>query len=85
MMVEPQCETVDGRSFLFIHDCLRYEGKELVPDLGERRELPLELGGESPQAGWVWIGTPGDTIHPSIHCTRCGTHGFWRDRAWLKA
>ncbi len=82
-MTEPRCEVGGDRTFVFVHDCLRYEGNELVPDPGDRRELPLEIGGSNPQAGWVWIGAPGDTIHPSINCTRCGTHGFWRDRVWV--
>lgn len=26
-----------------------------------------------------------DTISPSLHCTACGTHGFWTNGAWRNA
>lgn len=89
-MTEPRCALGDDRTFVFIHDCLEWQPPDadhperwLSPTVAEERRLPLEIGGSDPQAGWVWVGVPGDTIHPSIHCTRCGTHGFWRDRTWV--
>lgn len=68
-------------NFIFVHDCLTYldEGSELTPLADEHRALPLEGVG---RRGWVWVGEPGKTIHPSIDCGRCGTHGFWIDGEW---
>ncbi len=77
----PRCEVGDENTFVFVHDCLTYLGEttELSPDPASRRSLPLSSSGHS---GWVWIGEPGRTIHPSIDCGRCGTHGFWIDGEW---
>ncbi len=84
----PRCEvdsTSPTESFVFIHDCLTYLSSKPgspthpVGDPDQRRALPLDGPGRS---GWVWIGEPGKTIHPSIDCRRCGTHGFWIDGEW---
>lgn len=80
----PRCEVSDKPdSFVFIHDCLTHidgeAAQRLTPPPADRRVLPLEGLG---RRGWVWIGEPGKTIHPSIDCSRCGTHGFWIDGEW---
>ncbi len=82
----PRCEVnakSPHNSFIFVHDCLTYlsvrPGDPPIPNPAERRVLPLDIPGRS---GWVWIGEPGATIHPSIDCSRCGTHGFWTDGEW---
>lgn len=87
----PRCEVSQAHpeiEFVFVHDCKKWsraaegEGNDdrfLVDDPAQRRSLPLDGPGRS---GWVWIGEPGRTIHPSIHCTRCGAHGFWTDGEW---
>jgi hypothetical protein len=41
------------------------------------RRTILRLGTE----GWQWTGD--DTLHPSVHCTSCGTHGWWRGGGWV--
>jgi hypothetical protein len=79
----PRCEPVDDERFLFVHNCLHFDmvdgALKLVTAPADPSYLPLEREGVS---GWVWIGEPGATIHPSINCSRCKTHGFWRDGAW---
>lgn len=76
-MSDPRCEVRDEGTFRFVHDCLMHDGTTPHPD--ESRSLPLGAD------GWTWVGEPGLTIQPSIHCLRCGTHGFWRDGEWVPA
>lgn len=59
--------TEDGHPF-FSHACTS------VPV--DRRTLPLNHA-----TGWWWESD--DTLMPSIHCHRCGTHGWWRDGQWV--
>jgi len=33
--------------------------------------------------GWTW--TDENSIHPSIHCLGCGTHGHWTAGRWVPA
>ena len=83
----PRCEVVDEDRFMLVHDCHDLDlvdGKlQQTPTPGDVRYLPLQT--ETRQAGWSWVGEPGQTITPSIHCERCGTHGWWRDGAWQTA
>jgi len=55
--------------FRVIHDCG-----------GALRTSVLPVGEE----GWQWDAEVG-TVSPSIHCLGCGTHGFWREGAWVPA
>jgi hypothetical protein len=79
----PRCEIGDEDTFVFVHNCLTYLNGEALqhptPLVGDRRSLPLEGLG---RPGWAWVGEPGKTIHPSIDCRRCGTHGFWIEGEW---
>jgi hypothetical protein len=56
----------DGRP-VFVHDCADRHAR--------RTTLPL-----SHDRGWWW--QDGDTLMPSIHCSRCDTHGWWRQGRW---
>jgi hypothetical protein len=80
-MSEPRVEKVDDDRFLFIHDCFdsqRVDGQVVqVPDPQSKRYLPLGEG------GWVWT-SDGQSILPSIHCQRCGAHGYWTNGEWVK-
>lgn len=83
MVSEPRCEPVDEKRFLFVHDCHDLDlvdgTLKQTPTPGDTRYLPLG------ERGWSWVGEPGQTLTPSIHCERCGTHGFWTDGQWVKA
>lgn len=78
----PRCEVVDEVRFMFVHDCHDLDlvdGKlQQTPTPGDVRYLPL-----GPEM-WLW-NTDHTSITPSIHCERCGTHGWWRDGAWQTA
>lgn len=42
----------------------------------KRTFLPL-----SRERGWWW--TDEGDLAPSVHCTSCGTHGWWRSNGWV--
>jgi hypothetical protein len=70
----------DGVHFWWFHWCWYYLGPG-----GSRvdrvRETMLPVGGEK---GWAYD-PAADTVHPSILCNRCGTHGFWVNGKWRPA
>ncbi len=61
--------TDDGVHFEWEHTCA-----------GGRRDVVL-----MPHSGGTWrvVQTEPLTVEPSINCTRCGTHGWVRDGAWV--
>lgn len=70
--------------FRWEHDCSEWDVDD---DTGEsfehesRTSVRLPLG----SGGWELVQAVPLTISPSILCHRCGTHGFWRDGAWVPA
>lgn len=76
----------DGRHFWWQHDC-DYRMEEVTPDIadwyrgkaGAPHELPL-----GPDK-WQLVQADPLTVTPSIHCLRCGTHGFITDGKWVPA
>lgn len=63
----PRVERDDEGRPRFIHACTS------VPV--HSGTLPLNH-----ETGWWWADD--DTLMPSIHCHRCGTHGWWRNGQW---
>jgi hypothetical protein len=59
----PRVERREDGSALFFHECADPEFND-YPSI-----LPTGPN------GWQWTKDGGLT--PSIHCHRCGTHGFW--------
>jgi len=73
----------DPRLFLWEHDCFEWD----VADTGEVAEVEARTSAHLPLGGtgWTLVQSEPLTISPSIMCHRCGTHGFWRDGAWVPA
>jgi len=67
----PRVERDEDDHPVFFHVCTRVA-------VVERRTLAL-----SRAMGWWWESE--NTLMPSIHCQRCGTHGWWRDGQWVPA
>lgn len=62
--------------FLFEHDCVNYQ-KQLFRSRGY---LPLLAA--DPERGWTLVQEHPLTIHPSILCQGCKSHGFITDGEW---
>lgn len=76
MSREPEVGLGDTEdTFKFSHICIKYDGSGEFPGW-ETCSLPLG------DAGWSWA-EPGVTLHPSIHCLTCDTHGWWREGRWV--
>jgi hypothetical protein len=66
----PRVERSNTGHPIFFHAC---EGRD------KRTILPLNH-----ETGWWWA--DGGHLMPSIHCTTCGTHGWWRGAdGWVTA
>lgn len=66
----------DGEHVEWTHTC--------AVDLGDGPR-PLRHAVTLPHDGGTWRVTNKDplTVHPSINCTRCGTHGFITAGRWV--
>ena len=69
----------DCRHVLWSHEC-NFEYLDSGSNWHPEVMLPLH-----DQRGWRVESADPLTVSPSILCGSCGTHGFWRNGAWVSA